>query len=259
MFDPDVSERLVERYGETAVSSVDSFYRGRDRPSGSVEEVAAKIGSRLHRIDPEGYKHERYTNDELNDVYSAIVNYGPDGETIHQAAFETRTPDGDIDSLYLADDIIEDMVNGRTRKRHDDTVEEVSWEQYLDLLDVALDQDRGLYVSDQARDRVDGPPILLDEVMDELDDVADRYTERPLKRPDWFDGDMEVLEIADVATYTGENPVVVTNDDRYAGVAQHRDNIGFMTPDAALDELMPPTMTEMVVDGMGGFVGRFSR
>lgn len=143
---------------------------------------------------------------------SEEVRYLLDGETA-------------VETVYLADDAVEDFLD--------------EGDAY-DAAQAAQDIGLGPLYSQQTLDRIDGEEREIS--FWELRKVANGYEERPMKRPDWYEGEQHWLDQAEVAKFPGSrdsNVLMVTENEEMEGLVDRKDYMIAMSPEEAVEALNP--------------------
>lgn len=129
-----------------------------------------------------------------------------------------------IDAVYLADDAVEDfLVKGQT----------------YEVAQTVSDQGLGPFYSTDTFDRIseNGWEISFRE----LRSLGRGYEERPIKTPDWYDGDEDLYNLVEVAKFPGEqnkNIVIISEDQDIENLVERRDYMNILSPTEAAEELL---------------------
>ncbi len=125
-----------------------------------------------------------------------------------------------VDAVYLADDAVEEFLSdGPSRS----------------VAEQAADAGLPVYFSRQTIDRLD---VTREETsaIDDLYRVADQpYDERPMKRPERYDGESDMYNLAAVSRFSGEQPLLLSYDDDVHTAAQDWDRLTVLSPKIVVD------------------------
>jgi hypothetical protein len=128
-----------------------------------------------------------------------------------------------VDSIYLADDAVEDFM-------YDGTA--------FDLVTDAQDLGISLYFSSQAGGRLDERRDWVNS-FEALCFAAEPYEERPMKTPDWYDGEDQWYDMAEVAKFTGSEEfetLLISEIPDFQQIEDRKDHLTVMSPEEAVDE-----------------------
>lgn len=250
---------LQERgYGEREWEKVTDFYRGKEFPCGNPKAQADKIEVRLPKIYPEKYRHDKFNNDKVNEIYSIIQQNNRVGEIKCMPVSHHNEIDlcefEEIDAVFLDHNVIYDMLDKVEKRRVDPKDDEkefkMPWYKPLEMVDNIIEWqeedeiDLDLRYPGDLRDKAclyaskeDMEYIELQRELEVINcfkrigkpmEIPRRHVEE--LREDFRDmaEDMTILDRLD---YFYQNPLIVTHDSGFGKATEGYSNSIALLPD----------------------------
>lgn len=143
-------------------------------------------------------------------------------------AEETRyllNEDTEINTVYLADDAVRDFLE-----------EGPAYEAAQQANDLGL----GPFYPQQSLQRIEDDD--WEASFWELRKIANGYEGRPVKRPDWYEGEKHWLDQIEIAKFPGNNDsnvLMMTENEQMEGLVERKDYMLSMTPEEVVEALSP--------------------
>lgn len=131
----------------------------------------------------------------------------------------------EVNTVYLADDAVENFLE-----------QGPAYETAYRADELGL----GPFYSQQSLDRIDGDDREIS--FRELRNIGNGYEERPVKRPEWYNGEQHWLDQVEIAKFPGNDDsdvLMVTGNEDMEGLVDRKDYMLSMSPEEALEALNP--------------------